>query len=235
MARRKYNITPEMLRGYRPVPGYSGYRYKGAPRTGKLPDAPAQDFTRPIPGAGQARDRTFVVPTIGTTEDSYSVVTRGRSARRFYNPSLPIGDPNREIGDSLYYRLRREYENSPNPEVREYARQARVQDEYTRRKSRHAREIDEIQAQQMNMDVDRFHAIRRELAVYNYTHGIFQQDRMPGGYLATMLEELGWRPRGAPWMVGESGLDHSRTAPNVNPSAQMAVWKSQSSTRGRVA
>ena len=179
---------------------------------------------RPVPGYSTRKNDRLPDRPDGT----YSIATRGRSSRRFYNPSLPVNDPRREIGDATYYALRRQ----ADPETQ---RQAKEQLERFRRRQARNREMENLTAQLSYQNPQELHQIRREIAVYDYTHGIFQQDRQPGGYLATLLEELGWRPRGAPWMVGESGLDHSRTAPNINPSAQMAVWKSQSSTRGRVA
>lgn len=183
---------------------------------------------RPVPGYSK-KGRLPDQP-----DGSYSILTKGRSARRFYNPALPAGDPRREIGDATYYQLRRSFQQG-NAEQQVAAQRANQRLKNFRIRQARNREIDRIQAQQSNMAPTEVSDIRREIAVYDYTHGIFQQDRQPGGYLATLLEELGWRPRGAPWMVGESGLDHSRTAPGVNPQAGMVQWRSQSATRGRVA
>ena len=184
---------------------------------------------RPIPGYS----KTGRLPDM--PDGSYSIASRGRSARRFYNPALPVGDPRREIGDATYYQLRRRFQQSQAEDERVAAQRANERLKNFRIRQARNREIDRIQAEQSGMSTGEVSDIRREIAVYDYTHGIFQQDRQPGGYLATLLEELGWRPRGAPWMVGESGLDHSRTAPGINPAGAMVQWKSQSTTRGRVA
>lgn len=221
MPQRRLNITPDQLANYRPVPGYKKVSF-------------------------------------------FDLATgQGRSSRRYYNPSLPVNDPNREIADSTYFRLMRQARQDA-----ESARKIRYRQEWLGRlKERNEEQVREAagyvpardgmgriqrnsrgqirytmpstmtaaEKQSVKERYARMADVRQQVAIYNYqVRGggrWLVSDRMPGGYLSNMLEELGWRPREAPWMVGESGMDHSRIAPNVNPDQQMSLWKSQSPLR----
>ena len=220
--RQKLNITPEQLTGYRPVPGY-----------GKV---------------------------------SYFDLATGqhKSGRRYYNPAIPVGDPNREIGDSTYFRLKREADAETKEAIRrENERRSRFKERneeqireaagYVPRRDSQGRIVRNKRGQ-IIYDVPpgggtsegnvpgniqeryaRLQDVREQIGLYNYSveqgGRWLMSDRRPGGQLSNLLEQLGWRPRGAPWMVGESGQDHSRIALGVDPAQQMRLWKSQSSLR----
>lgn len=222
MPNRRINITPEQLAGYRPVPGFDKVSYFDL-ATGKH-----------------------------------------KSGRRFYNPALPTNDPNREIGDSTYYRLKRQADAETRASIeRANERRSRFRERneqqireaagYVPRRDREGRIVRNRRGQVVydvppgggqgtpgipgNIQQRYAHLkdVREQIGMYNY--GVdqgarwLQNDRRPGGQLSNLLEQLGWRPRGAPWMVGESGSDSSRIAPGVDPAAQMRLWKSQSSVR----
>ena len=194
---------------------------------------------RPVPGFSK-KDRFPDQP-----DGSYSIASKGRSARRYYNPALPVTDPRREIGDNTYFRLAKKQDAL----TQERARQRLAQ--FHERQARNTRS-DIENAERAGLTVPQFKNVRRELAVQDYIAGPFQQDRSPDGYMARLLENLGWRPPGAPWRVGASGSD--RALPQLagkgdTPAAVMGrwragelntfqgqpVWLSQSSIRGRIA
>lgn len=178
---------------------------------------------RPIPG--YSRNKNDRLPDL--PGGSYSIATRGRSARRYYNPSMAPDDPRREIGDATYFRLRRE---AP-PEVQ---RQAKAYQERfsAMRRERERGAVEE--AEQAGLPPDMAATARRELSVENYTTTWGESNVTPAGYKANLLVALGYRPPDAPWNVGESDMEVSSVAPGVSPLTAMGDWRSQSEARGRV-
>lgn len=227
---RKYNVAPEMLPGYRKVPGF-----------GKV---------------------SFFDPTTG----------KHRSSERYYNPALPVDDPNREIGKTVYRQLRRqappevqqqirqveqdrkvrrERQEAVNYELAGYVPQYNDKGEIVRKRGKVQWVVPETPGQRMRgqrtLDIPgneqerlaRIQDMRQQISLTNYNMNVngqfFTVDRSPGGPLARMLEDLGWRPRNAPWMVGQSGSDRNIPGTPFTPNQAMAVWRSQSAARGRIA
>jgi hypothetical protein len=164
-------------------------------------------------------------------DGTYSINTRGRSARRYYNPALPVDDPRREIADSTYFALRRRFAQSEDEEQRDAAVKAQQRQRNRARRAEYHRDIiDRDIAEQLNIPWREYRANVREQQIYNYTNDIFGMDRSAGGYLSTLLENLGWRAKGAWWPVGDS----DRIIKQFGSYQNAIQWKSQSPIRGVV-
>ena len=142
---------------------------------------------RPIPGFSRTR-RLPDQPG----QHPYSVASRGRSARRYYNPGMDVTDPRREIGDATYYQIRRRFQQSPVESDQAMVSQARERAKNYRLMQARNREITRLQAEQSNQPVQEALDIRRELSVYNYTQGVFGQ----GPSAWRLPWRLYWKRRG---------------------------------------
>jgi hypothetical protein len=147
---------------------------------------------RPVPGYGERR-----LPDL--PGGLFSIATRGRTSRRFFNPELPLGDPLREIGDSTYYRL---------------VREAEQEEEGTRIRALGRRETARDRAEVVgphwvspNKSPEQAALEDEYLADITYqarASGALAEveSKRAGGVQATQLELMNLRPMGATWRVG---------------------------------
>lgn len=157
-----------------------------------------EEVTRYVPVPGFNRRRLPDLPG-----GLYSIATRGRTSRRYYNPAFPPGDPIREIGDNAYYRLLREAEVEQEG-IRQQALEAR---------NRRAREEQEALEQRAQQQARARVTEEQAILQYEYLSDLDYQARntspqaavamnAPGGVKANQLELMELRPTNAPWRVG---------------------------------
>lgn len=160
------------------------------------------------------------------------VISRRYSSQSYYNPNLPINDPNRIISATTYKRASR----GTTPEVRqriiEQAEREAQREETRKHELQTQAKVQVLRPVEQRLNYRQLQELQLQRRMFNYElagHLPFEDEsrqiRRAGGPLARILEAMGLRPKNAPWMVGDSGSDSIAYNAQYSVAGAFTYWK----------